>query len=89
LGLQESNYVARTILKSLGVLVATIFDLINIWSKCRGSIAVYLSLFAILSSVAIAFALFFATGGAAIALIGFVIPMIQNQVVKRFTKEFC
>ncbi len=89
LGLQESNYVARAILKSLGVLVATIFDLINIWSKCRGSIAVYLSLFAILSSVAIAFALFFATGGAAIALIGFVIPMIQSQVVKRFTKEFC
>jgi hypothetical protein len=89
LSLQESNYVARTIIKSLGVLVSTIFDLITIWSKCSGNIGVYLSLFAILSSLAIAVALFFATGGAAIFLIGMMIPILQSYVVKKLSKKFC
>lgn len=79
----------RFIIKSLGTVIAVVADLINIWSKCKGSIGLYLSLFAVLSSVALAIALFFATGGGAVFALGFVLPFIQTQIVNRLVGKFC
>ena len=75
----------RFVFKSLGVVVGIISNLVSMWSNCRGSIGVYISLFAVLTSVA----LFFASGGAMIAVIGFILPWVQNRLVNNLVNKFC
>jgi len=79
----------RFVFKSLGVVVGIISNLVSMWSNCRGSIGVYISLFAVLTSVALAIALFFASGGAMIAVIGFLLPLLQSQLVEFLRDKFC
>ena len=71
------------------MVVGIISDLVSTWSNCRGSIGVYISLFAVLTSVSLAIALFFASGGAMIAVIGFILPWVQNRLVNKLVNKFC
>ena len=49
----------------------------------------YLSLFSLLTGLAIAIMLFFAVGGLAVTAIGFILPYLQSKLVGYFVGQFC